>query len=243
MIYLARVLGVEAFGIFSFGHMLAGYFWLAIDLGLNMYGAREVAKRQEDPTDLLNTILSIRITSGIIIFIVFHVLLFFFELSTVHRSVYIGFSFYLISRSLFTEWYLRGIEKFNYIAIGNFVTFGVLLAALFLLVDNADHVARSSLIWSLSFLIGGLVFLCLTVISSPRVRLRIEFQPRKWIFHLRESIHFVFSAGLSTLVQQMPLLLIGIVASDYDVGLYSSAHRLVFGIIFLFSICFVIYST
>jgi PST family polysaccharide transporter len=236
LIYLARMLGVENFGIFSFAHITVTYFWLAVDLGTNMYGVREVAKPTSLPRKTLASLLSMRITSGILVFAIFLSVTEIFIKSEVQRKVFLAFSLYLISRSIYTEWFLRGLEKFKYVAIGNLCTFGFFLLSILFLVKSKDHVAMSSLFFSLSFLSGGLIFLLLTRKSLNGLRIKLVYSIRDWVYHLRESIHFTFSNGLAILYQQLPLFFLGIFSSNYDLGLYSAAQRAIFAIVFVFSV-------
>ena len=236
MIYLARVLGTESFGLFNIANTLVLYFWMAVDLGSNMYGAREVSKHRENPSEILNTLLSIRITSGIIVFFLFIIATYITNVSLVFKQVCLGFSFYLISRSIYTEWFLRGIEKVGYIAFGNLLTFGINIVLCILFVTNEVDLVRAAYIWSLSFFVGGIVLLLLIKNTIHNVKIAFTFNLKEWRYHLRESIHFSLSGGLSTLYQQMPIFLLGVFSSLKDVGLYSAAHRIIFSIIFVFTI-------
>ncbi len=234
--YLARALGAEGFGVFNFGLTLTMYFWLAVDLGTNMYGAREIAKNRDKKDEILNTILSMRIASGIAAFIVFVLITYALTESPAHRLVYLGFSFYLVFRALYTEWYLRGVERLKSIAFCNLVAYGALVLLLYVFVRGPEDLAASAFIWSLVFLIGGALFLWAAYYKQPGVSFRFVLSPRKWLDNLGESIHFVISGGLSSLYQGLPIIILGIAAGSYDVGIYSSAHRIVFAAIFVLSV-------
>lgn len=62
-IYLARTLGVSNFGLFTLAQTITLYFWLAVDLGINMYGIREIAKDKENAEKIINPLLTLRIPS------------------------------------------------------------------------------------------------------------------------------------------------------------------------------------
>lgn len=235
-IWLARTLKAENFGIFNFGLTLIMYFWLVEDLGTNMYGTRETAKDKLRRNEILNTILSIRLASGLVMFGIFISLMFFFSRSPVQKLVFLGFSFYLIFRAFYTEWFLRGLEKFKFIAICNITAYGVLLGMVYFFVKHENDVTRASFIWSLAFLVGGALFLFLTFYRQPGIQFNFVFSMKEWLCHLRESIHFVFAGGLSSLYQNLPIFLLGIFSTNYEVGIYSSAHRVVIAAIFVLSV-------
>ena len=70
--YIARILGTEGVGIYSYTYSVAYYFVLFAMLGLNNYGNRQVAKVRDDKDKLSKTFISIYcmqlITSAIMIF-------------------------------------------------------------------------------------------------------------------------------------------------------------------------------
>jgi len=94
----------------------------------------------------------------------------------------------------------------------------------------------SSFMWSFSFLLGDIILLFLTYRARPQLRLRFTFSPKLWLSHIKESIHFTLSGGLSTFYQQLPIILLGILSTNYDIGIYSAVHRIIFAIIFVLSI-------
>lgn len=235
-IYLARTLQAENFGIFNLGLTIIMYIWIAEDLGTNMYGVREVAKDKLNRNDILNTCLSIRLASGFLAFGIFILLIFCFSKSDVQKFVFLGLSFYLLFRAIYTEWYLRGVEKFKSIAICNLTAYGALLVMVYFFVKHENDVVRASFIWSLAFLIGGALFLFLTFYRQPGIHFNFVFSVKEWLSHLRESIHFVFAGGLSSLYQSLPIILLGIFSTNYEVGIYSSAHRIIFAAIFVLSV-------
>ena len=50
--YIARVIGVDGVGIYSYTYAIVQYFVLFIMLGLNNYGNRTIAKCKDDMADL-----------------------------------------------------------------------------------------------------------------------------------------------------------------------------------------------
>ena len=52
-VHLAQVLGARYFGEFSFLQTIFVFLWLGVDLGLNMYATREVARSPSDTARLL----------------------------------------------------------------------------------------------------------------------------------------------------------------------------------------------
>src|SRR3989338_4397327 len=59
-ICLARSLGAERFGKFSFVQAMVLYMFSFIDLGLSTFGTREIAKNKAEAPNYVNNIVSLR---------------------------------------------------------------------------------------------------------------------------------------------------------------------------------------
>ena len=234
-VYWARVLGVENYGLITYAQSIVLYFWLAVDLGVNMYGSREIARAKSEAPDIINPLLTLRIISGFIVFLIFMSVLNLFVHSSIQRLLFTGCAFYLITRSISIDWVMSGFEKFKYIAISNFTTFISMLLMMLVLVKDKDDLVKASFLWSLCYLFGGIVLLVF-LYNKFGIRFKPVFHIKTWLFHLRKSIHFTISGGLSALSQYLPIIYLGIFASPKEVGLFSAPYGLIFAIIFVLSL-------
>lgn len=228
-IYLARTLGVVNFGLFTLAQTITLYFWLAVDLGTNMYGIREIARHKDNAEEIINPLLTLRITAGLIVFSLYTASLFFFDMPVTKKLVFAGAGLYLITYSFYTGWVLKGLEKFKYIVFGNLISSIVFLAGVILFVRGGENIVMACTIWAISYMFGSLsllifVFRKLGINYKPSINLKI------WLHHLRESIHFTFSGSLMALYQYLPILLLGIYFSSYEVGLFSAPYRIVIAV-------------
>jgi len=226
-VYLARVLGTANFGLFTFAQTITSYCWLGVDLGVNMYGAREIAKNKMNAPAVINPLLTLRILSGIILFSIYSLSIYFlFQGDPVKRVIFAGFAFYLLTRSLNLDWVMRGFEKFNFIAFGNFATFFAILFFLFISVRQASDVTNAPFIWSFSYLLGD-ISLLIIYYKRMHLRYRPTFNLKIIWLHLKESIHFTVGNGLLFLYQYLPILFLGFLVSSHDVGIFSAPYNLV----------------
>ena len=112
--YIARVLGTEGVGIYSYTYSVAYYFVLFAMLGLNNYGNRQVAKVRDDKDKLSKTFISIYcmqlITSAIMILCYIIYLMFFIK---ENLNIAIIQIIYLISTAFDINWFFFGLEKFK----------------------------------------------------------------------------------------------------------------------------------
>lgn len=225
-IYLARTLGVENFGLFTLAQSITFYFWLAVDLGTNMYGIREIAKYKEHAENIINPLLTLRITSGLVVFFIYVISLFFFNMPMMNKLTFAGCGIYLLTYSFYTDWILKGFEKFKFISFGSLVSSTIFLSGTFYLVKDNEDVAIASFIWSLSYLFGSISLLYF-LYRKLGIKYRPSFNLKIWFSHLKESIHFTISGSLMVLYQYFPILLLGTFLTNYEVGIFSAAYRAV----------------
>ncbi len=226
-VYLARVLGAANFGLFTFAQTITSYCWLGVDLGVNMYGAREIAKSKVNAPIVINPLLTLRIFSGITLFSVYSLSIYLlFQDDPLKRLIFAGFAFYLLTRSLNLDWVMRGFEKFNFIALGNFSTFLSILFFLFIFVRGESDVARASFIWSFSYLLGDIALLIIYY-RIMNLRYQPTFNIKIIWLHLKESIHFTVGNGLLFLYQYLPIIFLGFLVSNHEVGIFSAPYNLV----------------
>ncbi len=223
-IYLARTLGVENFGLFTLAQTITFYFWFAVDLGTNMYGIREIAKNKEHAEKIINPLLTLRITSGLVVFFIYVTSLFFFNMPMVNKLTFAGCGIYLLTYSFYTDWILKGFEKFKFIAFGSLVSSSIFLSGTLFLVKGNKDVATASFVWSLSFLLGSMTLFYL-LHKKIHIKIRFYFDTRSWFFHLKESIYFMTSSSLFAISQFIPILLLSIFFTKYEVGLFSAVYR------------------
>src|SRR3989339_767888 len=69
-IYVARILGASAFGLFVFAQAFLMYLVLIVDSGLSILGTREIAKEKENAGTVSINILAVRLILAFFVFIV-----------------------------------------------------------------------------------------------------------------------------------------------------------------------------
>ncbi len=225
-LYLARTLGVENFGIFTLAQTFTFYFWGAVDLGTNMYGIREIAKNKVGVEAIINPLLTLRITVGFAVFLLYALSLSLIDMPEVKRLVFTGCGLYLLTYAFYPDWIFKGLENFRYISLGSLASSLFFLAATLSFVRGGQNLITASFVWSVSYLLGSSVlFYCL--LRKLGIRFRPDFNFKSWRMHLRESVFFQLSGTLIMLTQYVPVLLLGLFFNDYTVGLFSAPYRIV----------------
>ncbi|MCP4351174.1 MAG: flippase [Desulfobacterales bacterium] len=225
-IYIARVLKVENFGLFTLAQTITFYLLLGVGLGTNMYGIREVARNKEMAEDIINPLVSMRLVMAVLIFILYTGLLFLFEMEPTHRLIFIGCGLYPVGYALYSDWILSGLEKFKYIFAGSLVYSVTYFALTVWLVQDDNGLVTVSFIWPLSYFLGSF---SLFRILNKKLKIKVTFHIdlKLWIFHLKESVYFMLSDILRSGYNYLPILLLKVFHTNYDVGLFAAPYRVV----------------
>ena len=142
-VHLAKVLGAEYFGEFSFLQTIFVFLWMGVDLGLNMYATREVARRPADVTGLLADLTAMRFLLALAL-AALAVGGMSLKADSGTMPVTIGFALYLVVRAVQPDWLLRGLERYRALAFANLATAVLQLAITYLLIKGPEDFALSS---------------------------------------------------------------------------------------------------
>lgn len=220
--YISRVLGVTNIGIYSYASSIVSYFMLASLLGINNYGAREVARNREDREKLSKTFFSIyylqAILTAIMLLIYFIVVLFFLK---EYRFILFISSISLVSVAFDINWFFFGLEKFKITISRNIVIKLVSLVFIFLFVKSKNDLWIYTLIMSLTTLLSQLyLFLYLKKeISYQKVSIHDVFS------HFRECLVLFIPVIAYSIYRIMDKTMLGAISGTYFLGLYENAEK------------------
>ena len=225
--YLARVLGAEKQGIFSYTQSIVNYFTLFAMLGVVNYGTRTIAECKKERRSISysfwNIYLFQALTSAICI-VLYSSYLFF--LSPENRLIALIQGLYLIGSFLDANWLFFGLEKFKITVTRNMVVRLLSVAAILLLVKSRDD------LWVYTLIMAGS-----PVISNVIIW---KFIPNEVDIHFTDYINFdeVKRHIKPNLVLFIPLLgmsvyhvmdktMLGILSSYEQVGFYYNADKII----------------
>ena len=152
--YIARVIGAEGLGIYSFSNSVAYYFVLVSMLGLKNYGNRTIASVRNDKEKLNETFSEIYVLHAI--FSVICIAAYFvycLEISSDKKYALIQ-TFYVISSLFDISWFYFGIEKFKLTVTRGIVIKILNAVCVFTFVKDGDDLWKYCLIMSLGMLLS-----------------------------------------------------------------------------------------
>ena len=131
--YVARVLGADGVGIYSYTASIMMYFTMVGALGTMNYGTREIARLRDDKSKMSNAfwgIVSITCISSLICLACWMVLI--YE-STTYKYYFWALTPLLFATMADISWFYTGIEKVSYTVIRNTICkfIGIILLFVF----------------------------------------------------------------------------------------------------------------
>lgn len=226
-VFLARSLGVEAFGIYTFTLAFLYNFIPIADFGIERLVLKDISKEPTKaslyfsqlliPRVLLAVIaIFIALLAGIILHQSFNQIIYFlvFGLSLIPYNLT-----YLITAIQNAK------EKMKYSAIANIAIIGVtsVLGVIFVLLGL-------SLLWIfLAYFLGNLIVALVFLIFSPKfgLNLKIKIDLEFWKEVIKKSWVFAVIIILAVFYLRLSVIMVGLLMSAYDVGLYGAVFKFI----------------
>lgn len=222
--YVSRILGVNNVGIYSYTYSIVYYFMLASMLGINNYGAREIAKASNNKNKLSKTFFSIYFLQLIccgIMAILYIIVSSLYQYD--HKEIMFIQFIYLISCIFDINWFFFGLEKFKITISRNVIIKMLSLILIFTLVNSRSELWLYTLIMSGSTLISQ-IYLWIYVKKEIHF-----YKPTfKEIFkHLPECLILFIPIISYSIYRVMDKTLIGAISNTVQLGNFESAEKII----------------
>lgn len=222
--YLARVVGADGVGIYSYTYSIVYYFMLFTLLGVNNYGNRTIAKIRDDKEKISKAfweIYLLQLMLGIIMLIAYNGYLFMF--CKQYKSIALIQSLFIISAIFDINWFFFGMEEFKKTITRNTVVKLGNLILILLLVKSKEDLWKYTLIMSGTACIGQLIL-------WRFVRKKVEFVNIKLkdiIKHIKPNLILFIPVIAISLYKMMDKVMLGTLSNVTEVGLYENAEKIV----------------
>lgn len=233
-VYLARTLGVEQFGEYSWVLSVYAFAIMVSNFGFETYGIRAISKGVSH--SLISGIIALRFSYSLFVFIIVLLLNIF---CSDHFNVLLFLqSFSLLMLPLNTQYVFKGLNKAKYDGIYKIVH-AVLFLLLIVLFMRNDSLLLIPIIWFfITFVMNyswyrGLKKMLKYSFSRPTASVVSSI--------IRESVPVGIASALILLYLTSDTVLLGFYHNSESVGIYSAANRIYsfgFGILSLFYIAF-----
>lgn len=222
--YISRILGPIGIGKIAFSTSIINYFLLFTNLGIPLYGIREIARTREDKVNLSKSFSEIlflnMITTiiGIVIFVIF------LKLNLLGNDTKL---FYVMSLNiLFTfigvEWYFQGIENYSYITKRSILFKVISLILMFIFVKQKEDIVVYAMILVLA-LVGSNILNFFkakkeVIISLKKLNIKKHLKPLLTIFSMNIAI---------SIYTNLDSVMLGYRSNEYALGIYSASSKMI----------------
>ena len=208
--YIARILGAEGQGIYSYTYSIARCFWLIGIMGLTDYGNRVIAQNKDNKEKLsqeFSSIYVIQLITSILSILMYIVFIVFFN---TQYKIYHELQILFVLAIVFdVSWFFYGIEKFKLITISNIIVKILSIISIFVFVKNTTDLVNY-------IIVMGLTTLLLNLILWINLRKEIKFKMPKWDSikkHIKPNLIFFIAVITSNIYYSIEKILLGYIGS------------------------------
>jgi O-antigen/teichoic acid export membrane protein len=234
VIYTARYLGAENFGILSLALSISAIVGVSADLGFNSLIVREVARNKKLESKYVINVLLIKILLLFLTYGITAIMVTVLNYSALVKTVIYVITLYVVINSFYGVFnsVFQAHEKMEYIAVGTVLSGLILFVGTFiglylhynLLYFAVIYVVSSSLVFIYIFLAY------LRKFSLPKLSdLDWEFS----YLNFKEALYFGITAFLVAIYFYVSSILLSILDGNYAVGIFNASWRLISVFLFI----------
>lgn len=231
--YISRILGPEGIGTIDTVEYVVNYAVVCSMMGLTTLGVREIARHRDDPERLKQTFSGLfflnLISTTFVIAILAVLIVVIPEFYEKKELFFIGL-LKILANMFWVEWFFKGIENFKYITLRSLILRTLFILAVFCFVNTQADCLTYYTIWvgltCMNAVCNWFYRKNYTTLSIRNIALKPFIKP----FILLGLFGF-----LSAVYTQLNVTYLSFVASEEQVGYYTTSTRLYTVIIALFS--------
>ncbi|MGE5402253.1 MAG: oligosaccharide flippase family protein [Ignavibacteriales bacterium] len=226
--YLARVLGVEKFGVLAFAGAVVIYFETLTDFGFNYTATRDIAKNKADTVYISKIFSSVMAAKTLLMCASLIIVLILIAAMPSLKSNYavILLTFLCIpGYIMFPEWFFQGVEKMRYITIMNFISKLIFTLLTFMVIREQKHYIYVPVLTFLGLFISGCI--SLYVIFH---RFGVKFVMPGWgdiTGRLKGSYSIFFNSLFPNLYNSYSTLILGYWGGSALVGIFDAGKKII----------------
>ncbi len=227
--YISRTLLAENVGKINFGLSIVSYFSLLASLGISTYAIRECSAVRDDReklSDVASQIFTINLITTLVSYVLLGLTLAFYKQVESYRTLIAIQSVSILAATLGADWLNAAMEDFKYITLRT-VGFQVLsLVLMFVFVHQPEDYMKYAVI---------------SMVSSAGANVVNAFYRRRyckvrvianvvggieWRRHMAPILMLFVMILAQTIFNNMDVSMLGIYIGDREVGIYSTAHKI-----------------
>jgi O-antigen/teichoic acid export membrane protein len=223
--YLAHTLGPTKYGFLEFTLAVMVFFTAPADLGLGIYGAREVARNPSLARQLLREITGLRMALTLCSMVALTVFILLLNKSADMKVLLALYGVSLLGTPFLLQWFFQGHDRMQWVGAASVVRQAIFTALVFLTFRAGMSVARLGLIECAS--VAGLALFCSLVVKRdmgydwPWPDMHIV----RLLGHLKKSTPIGLSELAWAFMWYFCTVLLGFFYPNKSLGWFGASHR------------------
>ena len=234
--YIVRVLGADIFGKITYAQNIISYFTLIVNFGFDYSATREIAVNKGNKpaiTQIFWSVIKQKAALLLLTFIGLVILYFTFSKVNSDFTLYLFVFLMNVGIVLFPTWFFQGMEEMGKMAIFNVLIKGAGLILTVLFVRSASDYLAYPFLTSLAYIgfgVGALIY----VIKHFNIQYtKLDKVVDKSIFN--KSFPIFLNSLFVSLYTTANITILGMYHSDYEIGIYGGAQKIITAILMLTS--------
>ena len=222
--YLTRRISVGDFGAMSIGMTALSYAMMASSGGLSTFGTRAIARGESLP--LVSSIVSLRFVISFVAYLVLGTAAVLFVSNSLTIQFILLFGLSLFPNALFLDWYFQGKEHMGIIGIARIISAIFYLVLILLFVHSPENLFWVAIAALIGDTLASAAFIVAYKRKTPYNKLRFDLG--EWKSILSQAFPLGIGSILGHFSVNAPPIILGIMLTNTEVGIYSAAGKLVF---------------
>jgi O-antigen/teichoic acid export membrane protein len=230
--YIARVLGSEGVGIYSYTYSITAYFILFGNFGSATYAQITIGKSQDDKYSLSKFFYEVLIARLILFLIVIFIYVTLILYIAKYKMMFVVLSTVIFTELLNLGWFYRGVEDFKSLSIRNSIVKLISVILIFLYVKRTEDLYLYALIVNGSSVIGNV----LLFLGLQKYLVRVKIKDLEIMKHFSRFVVYFTPAIASTINSNLDKTMLGIITtSKFENGYYEQSNKIGLMILTVFS--------
>ena len=229
LIYVSRILMPLGIGKFEFANTFVSYFVSFACLGLPTYAVSTISRTRSDTVNLntaFSELLLINFLGTSIALIVYCICIFNLEFIKNDLCLYFSLGVQIVLCYINIEWLFQGEENYRYITRRNVLIKFVSLLCIIIFIKSSDDYIVYAIIMSCTMGAN-----CFCNVFYAKKYVRFSWHNLCLRRHIKPFAYISISLLFSTLYSKVDVTMLGMMSSENAVGIYSTGHKLINGII------------
>ena len=232
--YVTRVLGASNYGIFSLSLNWITYLQVIVVFGFGYTGARKVSIHKEfDLQKLYSRIITARVILLLCCYVVITGISLAMHISQMQLICMNILYLMVVGVAFQLNWLFQGKQNMKIITLVNTVARTLSVIAVFLAVKTENHLYAYCLCYSATFMLSA-AFGLLYAYKEYGLRLRFSAIPDA-IAEMKDAWYLFISQAMSKIFSNVGITVLGFVASEFAIGVYSAIYKIPYVMILFFS--------